>query len=413
MSIHHQDIIIIGGGSAGIAAAVSAAQEGLNVTIIEKNSFFGGKATSAEVGTVCGLFKYSNTQDYLVHGFTREFANQLQILSNSQPISNHHGLHFLPYSIEAFKNLCLDLLSQYQIKILLNSNVIEVDEKNNQVESITIELENEKRTISCRSIIDCSGESIVSQLSELPIHSNDTYQAAAQVFTIDGLPEMNEMNLNLVMMRAIQKAIQSQLLDQHFERLYLVLGSYHHHQASFKLGIPLEVDHSANNLLMLRETAVKMIHELIAYLKNNIETFKDISLQHIAPEVGTRVGIRSQGRYTLTLDDVIEAKKFDHAIANCSWPIEEWGQDRKVKLRFFQLDDYYQIPAECLQSDKISNLFFGGRNISATNEAIASARVMGICLQTGYAAGKLAANCIQKQDEINVIRSIQLNQLLY
>jgi hypothetical protein len=97
------------------------------------------------------------------------------------------------------------------------------------------------------------------------------------------------------------------------------------------------------------------------------------------------------GKYILTEADVLQCKKFGDAIANASWPIEEWEQDRRVKMRYLKEDDFYQIPARCLQSKTMDNLFTAGRCISATDAAIASARVMGVCLQTGYAAGCLAA----------------------
>lgn len=104
-------------------------------------------------------------------------------------------------------------------------------------------------------------------------------------------------------------------------------------------------------------------------------------------------------------------KKFDDAIANAAWPIEEWEQNVRVKMRYFNVDDFYQIPAGCLQSNQINNLFFAGRNISATDAAIASARVMGICLQTGYAAGCLAAAFAKQQPMAEASKGIQNEQL--
>ena len=80
-------------------------------------------------------------------------------------------------------------------------------------------------------------------------------------------------------------------------------------------------------------------------------------------------------------------------------------------MRYFKLDDYYQIPAGCLQSNSIDNLFFAGRNISATDGAIASARVMGICLQSGYAAGCLAAAAGSDLSLKDAVKELQNEQL--
>jgi len=107
--------------------------------------------------------------------------------------------------------------------------------------------------------------------------------------------------------------------------------------------------------------------------------------------VGIRTGRRPEGKYTLTETDVKGCRKFDDGIANGSWAIEYWGSDNKLKMEYFAEDDYYQIPKGCLMSAKFDNLFYAGKNISATEKAIASARVIGTCLQTGWAAGKLAA----------------------
>ena len=108
---------------------------------------------------------------------------------------------------------------------------------------------------------------------------------------------------------------------------------------------------------------------------------------------------RSKGKYILTEEDVLNCKKPDHGIAVGTWPVEEWDYEGKLNMEFFAPDDGYHIPADCLMSDKIENLFFGGRNISASSKAMASARVMGTCWQTGYAAGKLSCTRIGPETE--------------
>jgi hypothetical protein len=109
--------------------------------------------------------------------------------------------------------------------------------------------------------------------------------------------------------------------------------------------------------------------------------------------------------------DVLKASKFDDAIANSSWPVEEWMLDKRVKMSYLPPGAYYQVPAGCLISNTAGNLFFAGRNISATDAAIASARVMGVCLQTGYAAGVLAATQLQQVPMQQAIADLQQEQV--
>ena len=90
--------------------------------------------------------------------------------------------------------------------------------------------------------------------------------------------------------------------------------------------------------------------------------------------------------------------------------MEIWSQAKRVELHALPEGDYYDIPAGSLISSGIDNLYFGGRCISATDMAIASARVIGTCLQTGYAAGKLASSKIKGQSTEQAILQLQREQ---
>ena len=127
-----------------------------------------------------------------------------------------------------------------------------------------------------------------------------------------------------------------------------------------------------------------------------------------APEVGFRTGYRGLGRETLSPEMVANCTKHPEGIANGAWPIEYWKPGEQAEMEFFVDGDYYQIPAGCLESQFAKNLYFAGRNISATPRALASARVMGTCLQTGYAAGTLAAHAAQGISRDESIAQIRL-----
>ena len=405
----HKHIVIIGGGSAGVAAAVSAAQSGLNVILIERSSYLGGKATAAEVGTICGLYAFSKheTTQYIAEGFVKEFAEELKTHSHTQPLHNSIGMHYLPYNIEAYKALCDSLLIKYKVAVLLNTSLTTVDVKNNTIQSITVTNGFNLLTIECESVIDCSGDGVVSQLTHLPLIKSDTYQAAAQVFTMQNMDSISEALLGMVLIKEIKKGIDSGLLESYYDRVSVVQGSIKNNEVSFKIGIPIEVTYIGSNSEDIKAKAQLMAKTLAAFFIEHIPVFKNTMLHRIAPEVGFRVGTRAIGHYILAEEDVLNCKKYNNAIANGAWPIEEWGQDKRVHMRYFEENNYYQIPADCLISKTLSNLFFAGRMISATDAAIASARVMGICLQTGYAAGKLAVGYCLKTPVNQVITLIQ------
>lgn len=412
-TIQHTDVVILGGGSAGIAAAVAAARKGLQVILIERNAYLGGKATAAEVGTICGLYKF-NKKDYpefIVNGFAKEFAELLQNRSNTKPLHNSDGLHYLPYNIEAFKNISLDIINKNNITAYFNSVLKTVQIKNDKIISISVIAGGIPITIHLRSVIDCSGDSIISRAAGLPLIKSENYQAAAQVFTMQDIDETNEARLGMILMKALRSAIEKNELADFYDRVYIVQGSLINNSASFKIGIPLPVTYAPGNLQALKTVAESFVENLSQFLISHVAAFKNASVQHIAPEVGTRIGQRSVGKYILAEDDVLQCNKFDDAIANAAWPIEEWGQQVRVTMRYFNVDDFYQVPAGCLQSAYINNLFFAGRNIAATDAAIASARVMGICLQTGYAAGCLAAAAASNVTLTEAVKYLQNEQL--
>ena len=412
-NVQHTDVVVLGGGSAGVAAAVAAARNGLRVILIERNAYLGGKATAAEVGTVCGLYHFSKNEkaSFIVKGFAKEFAVKLQDRSGSSPLFSAEGLHYLPYNIEAFKQLCLELINENDIAIYFNTVLEHITLEENKLQSVHIIAAGNPVTINLQALVDCSGDSVISQAADLPLIKSEHYQAAAQVFTMQGVAEENESKLSLIMMKALRSAIDNNILGDFYDRVYIVQGSLKKNSVNLKIGIPLAVTYAPGNLQELRTVALGIVENLSRFLIDHVDAFKNASLAHIAPEVGIRVGQRSTGKYILTEEDVLSCKKFDDAIANASWPMEIWEQNRRVKMHYLKPDDFYQVPAACLRSNSIDNLFFAGRNISATDDAIASARVMGICLQTGYAAGCMAAATALDLPLNDATREIQNGQL--
>jgi FAD dependent oxidoreductase len=412
-TLQNTDVVVLGGGSAGVAAAVAAARKGLQVTLIERNAYLGGKATAAEVGTVCGLYHFSKKEKsaYIVKGFAREFAEKLKAGSQTTPLHSPEGVHYLPYNVQAFKNICLELMNENKISVYFNAVPEHVTVVQHKIKSVHIIAAGNPITIQVNALIDCSGDSVISQAANLPLIKSENYQAAAQVFTMQGVTEENEFKLGMIMMKALRSAIDNNLLGDFYDRVYIVQGSLKNDCVTLKIGIPLAVTYAPGNVQELRTVALGFIENLTRFLINHVEVFKNASLLHIAHEVGIRTGQRSTGKYILTEEDVLSCKKFENAIANASWPIEIWEQNRRVNMRYFKIDDHYQIPSGCLQSNSIDNLFFAGRNISATDGAIASARVMGICLQTGYAAGYLAAASVSGISIKDAVKALQNDQL--
>lgn len=409
----YTDILVVGAGAAGIAAAVAAAGNGHRVTVVENHNFSGGNATSAEVGTVCGLYHTSfDKPEFLVRGFAREFAEKLQSLSGTRPMSTKDGLHYLPYRVNAFVQLGNTYLSSGNIECFYNCRIEKVNKKDNRI--ISVETAGMgPLSIFPTVLIDCSGNSVIARLGGLPLISEPVYQAAAQVFTMKGIEEEREDRLSLLLIKAIAKAGTDITIDGNMPKLYLVPGSLKSGMASFKIALPFTIDETSDRDARLVKKARSLVEKVAHCLIRELEAFKQAEIDHIAATPGFRVAARTKGKKVLRGSEVAQCTHFKNGIALCSWPVEEWEEDGKVRMSYLPEYGYYEIPHDCLIAETADNLFMAGRNISADKEAIASARVMGICLQTGYAAGLLAAAKASGISEQEAIENIQRQQMNY
>ena len=408
----HPDVLIVGGGAAGFAAAVGASRTGVSVALIERHAYLGGKATAAIVGTVCGLyFRSEQSAKYVMNGFPMAFAEMLKRESQTGPIDYSEGLKFLPYDPFVFKCCCDDMVTETKAEVFFQTSLSKCEVKDKSIHSITVVSLDRNLTFQPKAIIDCTGEALVSTLSGLEVMKCEHYQAPALVFSLENVSSY-QTNLNLIMRREIKKAIDHHELDQGFERISLIPGQPRDNRVYLKLGFPKRVTDEVNKVSDLEFFGRKMVRAIAGFLITNVEAFKSAHIGAVASEVGVRTGKRPTGQYTLTEEDVLNCGKFDDGIANGAWPIEFWGDDKAVQMTYFKMDDYYQIPARCLQSNQIENLFFAGRNIASTENAIASARVIGTCLGTGFAAGKMAAFQALGQPMENAIREIRKEQVI-
>lgn len=387
------NILVVGAGVSGIAAAVAASKQGKQVVLIDNHSYPGGAATAVEVGTICGLY-YNGKQaesTFMVDGFVQEFALRTADYSRTTPSCNQYGLHYLPYNKDELKRLIEDYITENKIRFLSGCMLTEVTGDSMSLNRVSVVQNGQQLTIGFDAIIDCSGNATVAELSGHPLVENHYFQAASISFYIENSQIGDNEISNFKLIRDLKTIIQKQQLPDYFKNLFIIPGSQSQKKIGFKFTIPWQVSHQKGEIECLTVRAKELVNELFYTLKQHSSLFTNAGIDHIADDLGWRTGKRPLGKYVLTEEDVVTAKKWKSPVARSSWPIEDWLPNKSVDLTFVKENDYYEIPEECLISATYDNLFFAGRIISASDRAIASARVMGVCLQTGYAAGKVAA----------------------
>ena len=347
-----------------------------------------------------------------MQGFARTFSEQIALKSRTMPHGFAKGLHFLPYQPAIFQAQAIQTLNQSGVVVLLQSDIDSVTVTDSTINEIIVLSSNKKTHIQADTFVDCSGESIVSTLAGLETRRQQSHQAAAFVFEVQGLPLIDAYPLALHLIRWIKKGIYAEILDADCDRLSLVPGTTRHQSALMKLGLPvlsnLKADQRNEYDYLARSRAICIVN----YLRQADDSWALLEITSMATQVGFRSGLKPVGLEVLESEHILASRKPDNGIAMGAWPMEYWGQGRSPEMTYFGINDHYQIPAGALVSRQLDNLFFAGRAFSATEQAMASARVIGTCLGTGYAAGMLAAYQAQSGDWQNAIEPIRCKQVL-
>jgi hypothetical protein len=360
--IEEFDIAVVGSGAAGIAAAISAARAGCSTLLLDQKAEAGGTGGFSGLTTLCGL--YDDEGQMLNNGLTKEFAESLRETESVQM----GRVWVLPYRPKRFREVAERLIqATSNIQPRWNTALSAVSTETNRITSLN--------GLKVRAVIDCTGTAEVARaVGANCLATDDSTQAPAIIFPLHNVT------------RDLTTAAAA-------TQVMLPLARAGFPPLSFQPCLD-------NHATVVKFTgAADQVPQLIDFLRNNISGFEKCATRLTQFEPARRAGRMIVGKYLLTGDDVLSGHKFPDAVARCAWPIEQWDTQGKVRLRYLPQHTYYEIPAGCLRAALIENLFMAGKTISADVDAIASARVMGCCLATGAAAGKLAADWLHSSQK--------------
>lgn len=408
------DVAIVGGGSAGIAAAIACGRQGASVCIIERSPRLGGAATNASVGTICGLSlcgaSLARSPEFDNPGLAAEFGEQLATLSHTTLTRNSAGLSYLPYTPNSFETVSETLLyGAGVVRILLNTSLIRATRTEDSFLLSIQEQAGRTRLIQSRACIDCSGDAALAQSLGASTIESSLRQAAAQVFSLLNVPSESEDLLGLELRKSLREGVLNGALPEDASYVSLVPGSLSEDSVRCKLALPSNVQDSERDTW--RGEALRLITLAVKHLRSHCPGLSNVTLGALAPMVGIRSGRRGVGLETLTQDDIIHSKRSPTGIALGFWPIELWESPNRPTILWPEQYAPYEIPLGALCSAHQPGLYFGGRCISASDHAIGSARVIGTCLSTGYAAGRAAVGFIRKEAHASLVDEIRATQV--
>ncbi|MDU1909590.1 FAD-dependent oxidoreductase [Fusobacterium sp.] len=396
------DVVVVGGGSAGIAAAIGAKKSGKSVILIERSSFLGGQATNANVASYCGFFTHGKEPQQIIGGVGQMLLEKLAALGkyNGYKISTM-GNAIIPLESESLKFALDELITENEVDVLLYCTLIKAYTKENKIISIECIDDEGNLFIEGSSFVDASGDGNLAYLAGAEIvfgNPGGTIQMATSVMRIGNF----DMNLDLSP-EVIKKAVTSAKRDG-FKNISKDSGIIFKTESDgFAILPSVKVDSlDCKTLTACEINTRKQAHKYMEIFQKYIPGMENCTLITTGPKLGIRETRHIIGKYTLTGNEVLNAVKNKNSIARGAWPCENHKKAEKMaEYMWVKDDDYYDIPIDILISKNISNLWSAGRTVSSDPIAFASVRVMGISFGTGHAAGVGAAYMAEHND-INV-----------
>lgn len=415
------DVLVVGGGPAGIGAALGAAQAGAQVILTERYGFFGGNATAALVmplmswhteharpetpGENILLPTDHGRGDPVLAGALKQFLDRL--IKNGAAIAPTLKTGYtVPFDPELFKLVALEMLDEAGVDFLLHAFASGVVAESGKIEGVIFETKSGPLLIRARCVVDCTGDGDVAVQAGAPYDIGRADDGLVQPMTL--MFRMVEFERELFagyvkehpdqwrgvhgLWDLIRKATEAGELDLPREDILFFATPHEREVAVNSTRVTGVRAIDVWDLTYAEWQSHMQMRQIAAFLRRRVPGFKHSYIAQSGVHTGVRETRRIAGEYRLTASDVLEARKFDDVIARCTYPVDIHNPTGKgTQLKRLPPGESYDIPLRALLPRRTQNLLVAGRCISGTHEALSSYRVMPTSMATGQAAGVCAA----------------------
>ncbi len=383
---HECDFCVIGGGLAGMCAAISAARHGLKVVIIQDRPMFGGNTSSEIRMWVCGAHGDNNRETGILEEISLE------------------NLHRNPYrSFPIWDSVLFEAVKKEKnITVLLNCTCNDCEVAENTIQKVVgWQMTTQTfHTVSAKFFADCSGDSILAPLTgaeyvmgreERSRYNESIAPVVADKKTMGNtcLIQARETNSKRTFIPPTwaYKFTKEELVNR-FSSLQDPQENYWY----LEIGGTSDTIHDAEEI---RDELIKIAYGIWDYIKNSGNCDADNwELDWVGYLPGKRESRRYIGDYVMNQRDIEGSGKFEDVVAFGGWTMDDHHPDGIRTLEpaniFHPAPSPFGIPYRSLYSKNIENLFFAGRNISVTHSAMSATRVMATCATIGQAVGTAA-----------------------
>ncbi len=378
------DVAIIGGGFAGIGAALAARRSGASVIIVEKSNCFGGAATNCLVTPFMVYWaEIDNKRVDLSAGIFKEIHERLEKRNAIQ------GVGFLE---EELKYVLNEMVLEENIDVLFHSYIFKADVSENKITSVSIATREGEMKLEAKTFIDATGDGQLAYLAGCPFTLGREPDHLCQPMTLCFRVGNADTERFMKSRDRFQKAYKESLENGEFinpRENVLVFTTPQKNVLHFNSTRVVKKDPTVTLDVSEAELiARKQVFELYDFLKKHADGLEESYIISTAAEIGVRESRMIKGIYTLTEDDCRKCTKFKDSIAACNYEIDIHNPEGTgTYLYSFPKGEYYTIPYGTLVPESIDNMLVAGRCISCEHGAQASLRIMPTVCTLGEAAG--------------------------
>lgn len=412
------DVVVSGGGPAGVIAAVAAARNGARTLLIERYGFVGGMSTSALV-TPISEFRVSGRQH--VGGIPLELMRIAAELGGAE-LDRDSGNW--PVNDEIFKLAAQRLLLQSGVTLLLHTWFADVVGEGGRVSHVVVQNKAGRVAYRCEAVIDCTGDADVVRAAGLPTTKGDVLQPASLWFQLGGV---DTAALEYVFGDAVDgilpvsESIRARLSELHGAGEFPLFGgpwiNQFFHEGMVSINVLREpTDASDPEWFSRTETSLReKMHVVIDVLRREFPEFRDAWLAKSGIQTGVRETHHIVGLYELTEDDIVDPKPFPDTIAKGAHTIDIHHTDSIDQNDLVILRRPYNVPLRSLVPQGSENVMTAGRTICADGPGFGSVRVMATCMAMGQGAGTATALAVRdhmsmSELDFDVLRATLIQQ---
>jgi ribulose 1,5-bisphosphate synthetase/thiazole synthase len=384
------DVLVVGSGSAGATAAITAAQLGCRVMVVERYGFMGGTSTQV-LDTFYGFYTPGSEAHKVVGGVPDQVVSRLMARNRALLRPNTYGAgQGITYDPQALKIVWEELAIAAGVQLLYHTFVVDTIMNGSQVTGVVAVNKSGIVRINAQMIIDASGDADVAVRAGAPYEGGDDGSPMQSLTTTFQMINVNDTQARQVSKTQLH-SLMAEAIAQGYE-LPRKEGSVHITPFAGVMVTNMTRVAQVNALDIEALTAAEIegrrqAERYAQFLVDFVPGYQQSVLNQLSHQIGVRETRRILGAYQLTRDDVINARDAHDSIARCGAPIEDHHGGNDTVWQYLADGATYAIPFRCLIPQEVTGVLVVGRCLSASHDAHASVRSMGQCMAMGQAAG--------------------------